>query len=75
MQPFISQPGFVQVSRRCAVRRNDPPNHLLWDVLYDGKELGRVTVHGGQVNHAYGKMPPGITPHLVKTALQLAGQL
>ena len=75
MNQLIVEPGFVQVSRRCAIKRNDPPNHLLWDVLYDAKLLGRVSVHGGQVNLGSGKLPNGLTCAQIKTRLIEAGHV
>lgn len=72
---MITEHGFVQIHRRCAVQQNDPPNHVLWDVLWDNKMVGRVTVHGGQVNLAYGKLPAGVKLADIKSRLKVAGQL
>lgn len=72
---MIAEKGFIQVTRRCAVRQHDEPNQMLWDVIYDAKVWGRITIWKGSVNIAYGVLPPGIKLSEIKQALSEAGQI
>jgi hypothetical protein len=72
---LIEEKGFVQVARRCAIRQHEAPNDMLWDILYDAKVWGRITVWKGLVNLAFGSLPANIRLNEIRQRLFLANQL